>query len=140
MFVEIGPLGYSCVKTVDIVGSNATLRIDYSARRNQYRSFGFLWTINFMINKRGGGWKHFWSADLYSAERNGHTVPFRLFVYELAYPMHQCLMSKKYFSYRFDGRVDKWTKRETALWKEVFGISDAEWQTFLDNVSKYREM
>ena len=137
LFVEIGPLGFSRAKTVDIAGSKATLRIQYSAKETEPHTY--LWTINFMINNKDD-WKHFWSVDVYSAVRNGHKLPFGLFVYELKYPMYQCLMSRSYTSYRFDGKVDKWTKKETALWKEVFGISDAEWQSFVDSVSKYREM
>lgn len=137
IFVEIGPLGFSRPKTVDIAGSKATLRIQYSAKQTEPNAF--LWTFNFMINNKDG-WKHFWSADVYNTCRDGHRIPFGLFVYELKYPMYQCLMSRSYTTFRFDGKIDKWTKKETTLWKEVFGISDAEWQAFVDSVATYREM
>ena len=137
IFVEIGPYGFSPAKSIDIAGSKATMRIVYSAKETAPHEY--LWTINFMIDSKGD-WKHFWSADVYTGFRNGNRIPFGLFVYELAYPMHQCLMSRSYTSYRFDGRVDKWTKKETALWKEVFSISDEDWQRFVDTMMQYRAM
>lgn len=136
-FVEIGELGYSKLKRVEIKGSKSTMKIEYIAQeidKNEYQ-----WTINFFIDSKGD-WKNFWAVDMYSTLRSGRTMPFSLFLYEMIYPMHQCLMSRSYTSYRFDGRVDKWTKKETALWKEVFSISDEDWQKFVDTMMQYRAM
>lgn len=134
IFVEIGQYGFSPAKSIDIAGSKATMRIMYSAKETAPHEY--LWTINFMIDSKGD-WKHFWSADAYTGYRNGHKIPFSLFLYELKYPMHQCLMSMPYTAFRFDGRIDKWNKRETALWKEVFGITDEQWQWFVDSVAQH---
>lgn len=133
-FVEIGELGYSKLKKVEIKGSKSTMKIMYTAKeiaKNEYQ-----WTINFFIDSKGD-WKNFWAVDLYSTLRSGRTMPFSLFLYEMKYPVHQCLMSIPYTAFGFDGRIDKWTKRETALWKEVFGITDEQWQWFVDSVAQH---
>ena len=134
IFVEIGPYGFSPAKSIDIAGSKATMRIVYSAKETAPHEY--LWTINFFIDSKGD-WKNFWAVDLYSTLRGGRTMPFSLFLYEMKFPMHQCLMSIPYTAFRFDGRIDKWTKKETALWKEVFGITDEQWQWFVDSVAQH---
>ena len=137
VFVEIGQFGYSQIKRVEINGSKSTMKIEYVAKeigKNEYQ-----WTINFFIDNKND-WKHFWSADMYSTNRGGSTMPFSLFLYEMKYPMHQCLMSIPYTSYRFDGKIDKWTKKEVTLWKEVFGISDMDWQWFVDCVAQHMDI
>jgi hypothetical protein len=137
IFVEIGEFGYSKIKRVEVKGSKSTMKIEYVAKeidKNKYQ-----WTINFFIDNKDD-WKHFWSADMYSTDRGGRTMPFSLFLYEMKYPMHQCLMSIPYTTYRFDGKIDKWTKKEVALWKEVFGISDVDWQWFVDCVAQHKDI